>query len=130
MPDILKTWPAQFPPSRVLEVFMHDWGEFYFTIGRGKPKETIGRLWYTHRGRILGSFKVDRIVQNDGSLPRLRSITGETSEWQIKRDHWVCVCPSGTFVRLKEKLYYSGFRGFRYFSLESWRKNPESKVQL
>jgi hypothetical protein len=127
--QIIKTWPAQFTPRHVLEVFTHDWGEFYFTLGCGKPKQEIARLWYTHRGRILGSFKIDRIVIQDGSLPRLRSITGEFSEWQIKPDNWVAICPP-PFTRLKEKLYYSGFRGWRYFDLEEWRGSLESKVQL
>jgi hypothetical protein len=128
--EIIKTWPASFTPKHVLTVFTHDWGNFYFTLGRGKPSQEISRLWYTHRGRILGSFKIDRLVIQDGSLPRLQSITGEFSEWQIKRDNWVAICPAGTFTRLKEKLYYSGFRGWRYFDLDEYRGTLESRVQL
>ena len=98
MTDILKTWPASMSRARVLKAFTHDWGTFYFTLGPRKPKQGIDRLWYTHQGEIVGSFKVERLAQNDGSFPKLRSITGEVSEWQIKRDAWVALC--GHFVRL------------------------------
>jgi hypothetical protein len=125
---IIKTWPAFMPAKRVLEVFQHDWVRFYFTIGRGKPSKPIDSLFYTHQGRIIGHFKIAEIVQNVGQLPRLRSISGETSEWQIKRDHWVAVCDP-PFVRLKERLYYSGFRGFRYFDLAKHRGSIEAKVR-
>jgi hypothetical protein len=119
MADILKTWPATMDRRRVLEAFTRDWGgHFYFTLGRGKPKEHIERLWYTHHGQIIGCFTVDRIVRNDGTnIPKLRSISGEVSEWQIKPDAYVALCKS-SFVRLKEKLYHSSFRGWHYFDLE------------
>ncbi len=93
MPDILKTWPAFMSRARVLKAFGH-FSEFYFTIGPRKPLKTINRLWYTHQG------EVDRLVQNDGSFPQLRSITGEVSEWQIKPDRWVAIC-KGPFSRLR-----------------------------
>lgn len=127
--QIIKTWPAFMPPRRVLEVFNADFANFYFSLGRGKPKEEISALWFTHRGRILGFFPIQHLVINDGSLPKLRSISGEESEFQIKRDNWVAICP-GPIERLREKLYYAGFRGWRYFDLEEWRGTLESRVQL
>jgi hypothetical protein len=127
--EIIKTWPAFMPPRHVLEVFNSDFAHFYFTLGRGKPKDEISRLWFTHRGRILGSFSIGRLVINDGTLPKLCSLSGEESEWQIKPDNWVAICP-GPIERLKEKLYYSGFRGWRYFDLEEHRGTLESMVQL
>jgi hypothetical protein len=129
MTSIIKTWPANMPRSRVLEVFTHDWGSFYFTLGRGLPRITPDTLFFTHRGRILGHFKISEIVRNEGQLPKLRSLFGETSEWQIRRDAIVAICDP-PFVRLEEKLFYAGFRGFRYFDLDSHRGSLDSKIML
>jgi hypothetical protein len=131
MADIIKTWPAFMDRRRVMRVFTHEWEgrEFYFTLGRSKPKEEINRLYWTHQGRIIGSFTVNRIVQNDGSLPKLRRLDGELSEWQIKRDNWVAIC-HGPLVRVKDKVYHEGFRGWRYFDLALWHEQLESKVRL
>ena len=129
MTAILKTWPAFMPPKKVLEVFTHDWGRFYFTLGRGCPKRTPEYLYYTHRGRIIGHFWIEEIVQNVGQLPKLRSISGEESEWQIKGDAWVAICPP-PFYRLKERLYHEGFRGWRYFDIEEYRGLISSKVRI
>jgi hypothetical protein len=126
---ILKTWPAFMPPKRVREAFTHDWGRFYFVIGRGKPKRAIDRLFFTHRGVILGHFEIAEIVQNAGQLPRLRSISGETSEWQIRGDSWVAICDP-PFHFLQERVCHSGFRGFRYFDLQAYRRTWESKVRI
>lgn len=117
------------PPRKVLQVFTHDWGNFYFTLGRGHPKQEVDQIFFTHRGRILGSFTVGRIVQNDGSLPKLRSLSDVESEWQIRGDAWVAVCPP-PFFRLKEKLYHEGFRGWRYFDLNSYRGTLDSKIHI
>lgn len=129
MTAIIKTWPAGMRPRRVIEAFTHDWGRFYFTIGRGKPKQKIDELFYTHRGLILGHFRISEIVQNAGQLPKLRSISGETSEWQIKPDSWVAICDP-PFHSLKERLFYESFRGFRYFDLAAHRGSMESKVRI
>jgi hypothetical protein len=126
---ILKTWPAFMHPRRVREAFTHEWGRFYFVIGRGKPKRPIDRLFFTHRGRIIGHFEIAEIVQNAGQLPKLRSISGETSEWQIKGDSWVAICDP-PFHFLQEKVFHSGFRGFRYFDLQAYRGTWESKVRV
>lgn len=130
MTAILKTWPSFMPRSKVLEVFTHDWGHFYFTLGRGKPKEEPSELWYTHRGQIIGHFNVERIVRNLGNnLPRLRSISGEVSEWQIKLMNWVAICRP-PFHPLEEKLYHEGFRGWHYFELEKYRGTLDAKVRI
>ncbi len=130
MPDIVKTWPAMFPSAKVREIFNHDWGRFYFSLGRGRPSQPIERLWYTHRGRLIGYFHVDEIVQNAGQLPRLRSLSGEESEWQIKPDSWVAICPP-PFRRVNgARIFYSGFRGWRYFDFEKYRNSVEAKVSI
>ena len=129
MTAILKTWPAFMPPKKVLQVFTHDWGHFYFTLGRGKPKQEPQQLWYTHRGRVLGYFDVGRIVRNDGSLPKLRSLSDQESEWQIRGDAWVAIC-APPFHRLEEKLYHEGFRGWRYFDLEAYRGTLGAKIRI
>jgi hypothetical protein len=129
--DLLNTWPASLDRRRVMRVFTHGWQgrEFYFTLGRSKPRLQAARLFWTHQGRIIGSFTIDRIVQNDGSLPKLRSLTGEVSEWQIKRDSWVAIC-HGPLVRINGRVFHEGFRGWRYFNLGAYRQTPESKVRL
>lgn len=126
---ILKTWPAFMEARKVLEVFTHNWGRFYFTLGRGRPKHTPDQLFYTHHGRILGHFSIDEIVQNVGQLPKLRSLSGEESPWQIKGDRWVAIC-SPPFHRLDEKLYHESFRGWRYFDLENYRGTVGAKVRI
>lgn len=129
MTAIIKTWPALMHPRKVREVFTHDWGNFYFTLGKGKPKDQPTQIWFTHRGRILGFFLISKIVQNDGSLPKLRSLSDVESEWQIKLDNWVAVCEP-PFFPLEERVFHEGFRGWRYFSLDSYRKTLDAKVRL
>jgi len=126
---IIKTWPSFMPRKRVREAFTHDWGRFYFTIGRGKPAKPVEILFYTHKGVILGHFEISEIVQNVGQLPRLRSISGDFSEWQIKLGNWVAICDP-PFHFLKERLYHDGFRGFRYFDLDAYRGTVDSKVRI
>jgi hypothetical protein len=46
----------------------------------------------------------------------------------IKRDAWVAFCDD--FLKLPERIYMSGFRGWRYFDLNEHRGNPESKIRL
>jgi hypothetical protein len=137
MAEIIKTWPTGVPAKTVAQIFSNNnnLSIFYFTLGRGKPKEEITRLWYTYHGRILGNFKVIEIVQNDGAnIPKLYKLSSlkngepEVSDWQIKPDAWVAVCDE--FIKLRERLYMSGFRGFRYFDVNEYRGNPESKMRL
>lgn len=129
MTAILKTWPAFMTRAKVLEVFTHDWGFFYFTLGRGKPQKPITQLYYTHHGRILGYFDIGVIVRNVGQLPILRSLSDQESEWQIKGDAWVAVCPP-PFHRFSERLYHEGFRGWRYFDLETYRGTVAAKIHI
>jgi hypothetical protein len=130
MADIIRTWPAAVPAKTVAEIFSDiPFGDFYFTLGRGKPKQPIERLWWTYQGRILGSFKVKRIVQNDGTLPRLSRLDGQESEWHIRPDHWVAICTSGC-DRIRERVFYSGFRGFRYFDFNSYKNTPAAGIRL
>jgi hypothetical protein len=94
MAEIVKTWPTGVPAKPVAHIFSNNnnLSTFYFTLGRGKPKEDITRLWYTYHGRILGSFGVIEIAQNDGAnTPKLYKLSSlkngkpEVSDWQIKR---------------------------------------------
>lgn len=102
---------------------------FYFTLGRGRPQRPPSELWYTHRGRILGWFGINEIVQNVGQLPKLTAIDGTESEWQIRGDAWVALCPP-PFHRLEEKIYHEGFRGWRYFDLEAYRGTIGAKLLI
>lgn len=120
-------------PERVFKVFKNDWGgRFYFTLGRGKPRliEELRTIFFTHRGKIIGSFDIDEIIINNGSnIPRLRSLSGETSEWQIKHDRWVAICRP-PFHELVDDVFHEGFRGWRYFNLAEYMKTPESEIGL
>ena len=129
MADIIKTWPANMPASDVSLMFGEEslFSEYYFAIGRGKPKQPIERVWYTYQGRIIGSWKVDRMVVNDGSFPRLSSISG--GEWTIKHDAYVLICGSGC-ERPRQRLYMSGFRGWRYFDFEAYSHSAESRLRI
>jgi hypothetical protein len=57
----------------------------------------------------------------------LYAITG--GGWHIRPDHWVAICT--TFcVPSPERIYMSGFRGYRYFDFDSYRKTNESRIRL
>jgi hypothetical protein len=130
MNAIIRTWPSFMPRSKVLDVFNHNWGTFYFTLGRGRPSKPIELLYWTHKGEVLGYFHIAYITQNLGdNLPKLRSISGETSEWQIKLMNWVAVCRP-PFIPAPERSYYSSFRGYRYFDFEKHLSDPYAKVRL
>jgi hypothetical protein len=103
----------------------------FFTLGRGQPRRRPlpNALYFTHRGRIIGHFEITEIVQNAGQLPKLTTLDGKPSEWQIKADAWVAVCDP-PFARMTERLYFAGFRGFRYFDLDAYRGTREAKVRL
>lgn len=116
--------------EKVLEIFNHPWAEFYFTLGRGKPQNTPEELWYTHRGEIIGFFKVREIVRNLGdNLPKLESISGETSEWQIKLMNWVAICPH-PFFEAPERTFMTAFRGWHYFDWKQHVGDVYSKVRV
>jgi hypothetical protein len=137
MAEIIKTWPTGVPAKTVSQIFSNNnnLNSLYFTLGRQKPSQQVTRIWSTYNARILGSFRVLEIVQNDGTnipkLYKLSSLKGgepEVSDWQIKLDAWVAMCDE--FIKLRERLYMSGFRGFRYFDVDLYRGNPESKMRL
>ena len=141
MADIIKTWPAVVSARTTLAMFserLPPWTMYYFTLGRGLPKRVnlrpesrseCDRLWFTYRGRIMGSFDIVQVLRNDGSLPRLNRLDGGESDWQIKPDAWVAICKPPC-QRLRERVYMSGFRGFRYFNLEQYRTTTESRIRL
>lgn len=116
--------------KHTLEVFASPWPIFYFTLGRGKPQREVTQIYHTHRGQILGHFEIQAIVRNMGdNLPKLTAIDGSESEWQIKLMNWVAVCPP-PFHPIEGKLYHEGFRGWRYFDLESYRGTIGAKVRI
>ena len=130
--DIIKTWPAAVNPRTVAEMFSENTPPFcifYFTLGRGKPKQMIDRLWFTYQGRILGYFEVQEIVVNDGTLPKLHSLDGGDSEWQIRKDAKVAICRPPCH-RLKERVFMSGFRGWRYFDFAEYSQTSEARHRL
>lgn len=134
MAAIIKTLPARFARGQ-LERFLGLDGEpfcvYYFTLGRGRPQrpDPVDQIYFTHLGRILGHFDIAEIVQNKGQLPLLTTLDGEPSEWQIKPDRWVAVCRP-PFHAQDDRIYHTGFRGWRYFDLAAYRKTLESKVRL
>lgn len=127
--EVIKTWPSWITPKHTREVFSHHFAQFFFTLGRGKPKRIPEQIWFTHRGVILGSFRIREIVRNEGQLPKLTRLDGSLSEWQIKPDAWVAVCDP-PFKPLRSRVYYSGFRGWRYFDLLKHVLSLDSKVKI
>lgn len=127
--DILKTWPGFMPRSHTLEVFHHGWARFYFSLGRGKPSQAIDKLWFTHRGQVIGHFHISEIKRNDGSLPKLQALDGKESEWQIKPDAWVAICDP-PFSNLVARVFHDGFRGWRYFDFDKYAQTMDAKVRL
>ena len=114
-----------------MAIFQSKFALFYFTLGKGKPGRAIEHLWFTHRGEILGRFAVREIVCNVGQLPKLRSLEDRESEWQIKRDRWVAICPS-PFARTPgaETVYHDSFRGFRYFDFHAYSQTMEARIAI
>lgn len=132
MADIIRTWPACVSAKSASQMFSPNvppFHQFYFTLGRGVPKQKVDRLWFTYQGRILGHFVIEEIVVNDGTLPKLNRLDGGESDWQFKRDVRVAVC-AARCVRLKERMYMSGFRGWRYFDIDNYRGSTEARFRL
>lgn len=131
MTDIIKTWPANMDAKVIADILgsVDPFVEYYFALGRGKPAKPIDRIWWTYQGRIMGSFKVDRVVVNDGSLPRLSRIDKEAGEWKLTRDTYVAICLP-PIERLKDRIYFAGFRGWRYFNLDEYCKTVDAKVRI
>jgi hypothetical protein len=130
--DIIKTWPANVNAKSVAEMFSEKtppWCVFYFTLGRGRPKEKVERLWFTYQGRILGHFTIREIVVNDGTLPKLHSLDGSESDWQFRKDAKVAICEPPC-VRLRERVFMSGFRGWRYFNFAEYSQTSEARHRL
>lgn len=129
MAEIIKTWPAFMPPEKVRRIFNYHWARFYFSLGRGKPSREITAVWFTHQGRVLGSFPIEAIVNNDGSLPKLKSLDNRESTWQFKFGVWVMVCVPPIHW-LHERVYHESFRGWRYFNLAEYSRTVEAKFNL
>ncbi len=130
MSAIIKTLPTFFARGHIRKFLTVRFARYYFTLGRGRPRQAKPtRLYFTHQGVLLGYFDIEEVVQNVGQLPKLTTLDGRPSAWQIKPDAWVAVCFS-RFHFLRQKLYHEGFRGWRYFDFETYRQSLEAKVNL
>ena len=132
MAEIIKTWPAFIPARTTAEVFSPSHPPFchyYFSLGHGKPKQHVDLMWFNYQGRILGWFRVEEVVCNDGTLPKLRRLDGEESGWQIRKDSWVAVCAPPCH-RLSERVFMEGFRGWRYFDLDTYKGTVDARHRL
>jgi hypothetical protein len=127
--EILKTLPTFFARGKIRKFLRAEFSRFYFTLGRGKPQQAVTRLWFTHKGIIIGYFDVAEIVQNAGQLPKLTTLDGRPSAWQIKPDRWVAVCRP-PFHHLRDFICHEGFRGWRYFDLAAHRGTMDAKIRL
>ena len=145
---IIKTLPARFARGNLEKFFGTEekpcFTEYFFTLGRGRPAQThprrrdyagapawfgLEQLYFSHRGVLIGWFRIACVVQNVGQIPLLTTLDGAPSEWQIKPDRWVAVCEP-PFHRLKELIYHEGFRGWRYFDFDTHVKTTAAKVRL
>ena len=130
MSAILKTLPTCFARGHIREFLDGRFCLYYFTLGRGRPKQsTPTEIYFTHRGEILGHFAIEEIVQNVGQFPKLTTLDGQPSAWQIKGDAWVAVCRP-PFHFLEDKIYHEGFRGWRYFDLDSYRGTLGAQIRI
>ncbi len=130
MPAILKTLPTFFARGHITEFLDGRLCRYYFTLGRGAPKRSgVDQLYFTHQGEIIGHFEIEEIVRNERQFPKLTTLDGEPSVWQIKLLAWVAVCRP-PFHRLEERIYHEGFRGWRYFDLDSYRKTVGAKIRI
>jgi len=132
MAEILKTWPSVVSAKTTARVFSASapaFSRYYFSLGRGKPKQTVEFIWFTYGGRILGRMKVEELVVNDGSIPPLNRLDGGESGWQFRKDAWLAVCMPPC-ERLKERIFHEPFRGWRYFDLMDWKCRPESRHRM
>ncbi len=120
---------------------------YYFTLGRGRPKQPVERLYFTFQGKVIGWFDVEDIVANDGKwndfisgFNTMDQATGrqrvanvykdqEGDIWAPKLGVWLVLCPP-PFHLIEEQLYFSGFQGFRYFDLYSYRKTLDARIPL
>lgn len=132
MADIIKTWPACIPAkttARVFSAYDSRFTDYYFSVGRGKPKQPVRWMWFTYMGRIIGRFIISGIVCNDGTLPKLYRLDGGESGWQFRKDSWIAVC-SAPCIRLHERVFFSSFRGWRYFDFESYRGSVDARHRI
>jgi hypothetical protein len=111
-------------------IFKANWPTYYFTLGRGKPSQTIERLWFTHHGRVRGWFKVLAVECNVGQFPPLRRIDGGVSEWQIQRDRWVAICEPPFHWQQGVPVFMDSFRGWHYFNFDEYVQSPEAKIAI
>jgi hypothetical protein len=131
---IIKTLPVRFARGEIERFFGLDgkpcWTTYYFTLGRNRPRRvTPEKLYFTHKGIVVGFFFISEIVQNVGQLPKLTNMDGDPSAWQIKPDAWVAVCRP-PFAALTERIYHEGFQGWRYLDFGTYRRTTEAKVRL
>jgi hypothetical protein len=154
MADIIKTIESWRDRGRVLAWLTRrnrtpnqDRYLYYFTLGRGRPKQHVEHLFFTFQGRVIGWFDVEEIVTNLGtwaefvedgttmeeSTGRQRAVSvyqdREGKAWKPNPGAWLILCPP-PFHLLQEEIFFSGFQGFRYFDLESYRKTFDAKVLL
>jgi hypothetical protein len=130
--DIIKTWPAFISAKATARMFSESVPPFhvyFFTLGRGMPKQKIDRLWFTYQGRIIGWFPVEEIIVNVGQIPVLNRLDGGESDWQIKKDAKVAIC-NPPCVRLKERIFMDGFRGWRYFDFQTYRGTSDARIGM
>jgi hypothetical protein len=130
MAEIIRTWPASDKPQAAAQLFhIEPGGLFYFTLGRGKPKQEIEKLWFTYCGRIIGYFRVLKIVTDDEVPDDLHFISEPKKHWAPRKHRWVAVCKSGC-VRAPVRVFMGGFRGWRYFDFEAYRGTPEARCRF
>jgi hypothetical protein len=115
-------------PRKVLRIFngpVFDY--YYYSLGRGKPKTRPEAIWFTYRGKILGQLPIVAIIQNDGTLPPLWSVENPEKRWEFRPGVWIAIAHP-PMKRLHGTYYYAGFRGWRYFDFEVYRKSLDARM--
>jgi hypothetical protein len=120
----LKTIEGWRDEPRVRKFLSTPWGFFIFSLGRGRPKRPIERLYFTFRGRIFGWIHVTAVEENTGQYDQhLKTMFGDG--WRPGRIICRCAPP---FHFIDELVFHRGFQGWRYFDFDVYRNSEAARL--
>ena len=89
------------------------------------PRREVGRLYLVHRNQLVGSMEITDVTHIAEGTP-LRYPDGEVRN--VRGGYWLrCAAP----IELLDPMPpCQGFRGFRYFDMESFEREPRWRIAL
>jgi len=128
--DAIKTIEGWRDPRRVREYLRegpdHS-GRFLFNVGNGCPQRKVARLFFVFHGRILGWFAVAGIEKRTAELSLEYARQYSPPYFKAAKFLFICARP---FHFIRERVFYEGFRGWRYFDFETYRNSLDAKVRI